>query len=106
MHGMLQKSNTALSREAYMSLPQVASTWSLDQRVHLTAPECCRRWVLKATMVPAGRNLEMTRLQSLEAVAILPALQCIDQIPPATALFLSDVCSHTMRDAEKMWVQA
>lgn len=76
-------------RETYMSLPQVANTWSLDQRVHLTAPACCCGCTLRATMVPSGHKPETTRLQSLEAVAILPALHCIDQIPPAGTLLLS-----------------
>ena len=40
-------------------------------------------------MAPAGLKLEMMRLQSLEAVAILPALQCIDQMPPAKTTLVS-----------------
>ena len=44
-------------------------------------------------MAPAGLKLEMTRLQSLEAVAILPALQCIDQMPPAGTTLVSTLQS-------------
>ena len=48
----------------------------------------------RVTMAPAGLKLEMTRLQSLEAVAILPALQCIDQMPPAGTTLVSALQLH------------